>query len=256
MPRDLLSSQSHALTAPVLEERQTHGERRMRNRPMNIRLLILADHPLIRLGIRTALAAATDVEIVGEASEARDIVAWAQRLGPDLVLVDVSATNGDTLDAMRRIRQHCPGVQVLAVGAADPPVAQRAAEAGATRVLPKDISPTDLASAVHAARTDEPGVRDPAAVRPGSGTRGGGSKTRWGLTEREWEVLVEIARGLSAREIANKLYLSTSTVKSHVRAIYRQLGLRNRAQAVLFLVERYPRLVHEARSSPDPDDGI
>ncbi|GEM_PF-322139 len=256
MPQDLLSPQPQALTASALGERQIHDERRLRTRPMNIRLLVLADHPMIRLGIRTALAAASDVEIVGEASEAKDVVAWAQRLGPDLVLVDVSATNGDSLDAMRRIRQNCPGVQVLAVGAADPPVAQRAAEAGATRVLPKDISPTDLASAVHAARTDEAGLEESTAVRPGSGKRGGGSKTRWGLTEREWEVLVEIARGLSAREIANKLYLSTSTVKSHVRAIYRQLGLRNRAQAVLFLVERYPRLVHEARSSPDPDDGI
>jgi DNA-binding NarL/FixJ family response regulator len=186
-----------------------------------------------------------DVEVVGEASDGRDVVPWAQKLGPDLVLIDLSTTNDESLDAVRRIRQHCPGVRVLALGAADPPVARRASEAGAAGVLSKDISPLELANAVHAIRAGAP--RGPGSA-PASTPVGG-------LTEREWEVLVEIARGLSAREIAAKLYLSTSTVKSHVRAIYRQLGLRNRAQAVLFLVERYPRLVAGPVRSPDSDDG-
>jgi DNA-binding NarL/FixJ family response regulator len=217
---------------------------------MNIRVLILADHPMIRLGVRAALTAAPDVEVVGETSDGRDVVPWAQKVGPDLVLIDLSTTNGDSFDAVRRIRQHCPGVRVLALGAADPPVARRASEAGATGVLSKDISPVELANAVHAIRAGDTG----APRGPGSApvtTLAGERTARWGLTEREWEVLVEIARGLSAREIAAKLYLSTSTVKSHVRAIYRQLGLRNRAQAVLFLVERCPRLVH----GPLGDDG-
>lgn len=221
---------------------------------MNIRVLILADHPMIRLGVRAALTAVPDVEVVGETSDGRDVVPWAQKLGPDLVLIDLSTTNGDSLDAVRRVRQHCPGVRVLALGAADPPVARRASEAGATDVLSKDISPVELANAVHAIRADDTG----APRSPGSAlvtTPAHEHTAWWGLTEREWEVLVEIARGLSVREIAAQLYLSTSTVKSHVRAIYRQLGLRNRAQAVLFLMERYPRLVHGPLRSPAPDDG-
>ena len=222
---------------------------------MTTRVLILADHPMIRLGIRAALGAAAEVDVIGEASDARDLAAWAQKLGPDLVLIDLSTPSGEGFEAVRRLRQSCPEVQVLALGATDQSAAQRAAEAGASRVLPKDVSPVDLANAVHAVRVDDLGASPPTDPAP-AGRRPDEPRARWGLTAREWEVLVEIARGPSAKEIAGKLYLSTSTVKSHVRAIYRQLGLRNRAQAVLFLMERYPRLVHNSLPSPDPDDGM
>jgi DNA-binding NarL/FixJ family response regulator len=136
---------------------------------------------------------------------------------------------------------------------ADQELFRNAAAAGAAGYILKDISPMNLASAIRAVHQGKAIINPELAKRlledfAGHGSSAESARRRsHGLTDREIEVLVEVARGLSDKEIAAKLYLSESTVKSHLRAIYRRLRLRNRAQAAAFVMEKnlLPISVHE-----------
>jgi len=212
---------------------------------MAIRVLLTDDQMLTRMGLRALLEDSRGIEIVGEAASGKEALTLARETTPDVVVMDVKMSDGDGIEATRTIREHCPKTQVLILtGYGDPGLLRRAATAGAAGFVLKDISPADLAVAitsVHEGKTtlgsgiarqlldhlaDRGTLTEPARRGP------------FGLTEREIEVLTEVARGLSDKEIARKLYLSESTVKSHLRAIYRRLNLRNRAHAVTVAIER------------------
>jgi len=212
---------------------------------MSIRVLITDDHALTRMGVRAILEDAPDIEIVGEAGSGEQALAMAQDLHPDVVLMDVKMPAGDGIEATRTIREQCPDIQVLILtGHGDPRFLQRAATAGAVGFVLKDISSADLASAIRAVHQGKATIGSDVARQlmdelAGAGTVGDAARRRpFGLTDREVEVLAEVARGLGDKEIAAKLFLSESTVKSHLRAVYRRLGLRNRAQAAAFAIER------------------
>jgi len=212
---------------------------------VGIRVLLTDDQVLTRMGLRALLEDSREIEIVGEAASGREALAMARETNPDVVVMDVKMSDGDGIEATRTIREHCPKTQVLIVsGYGDPGLLRRAATAGAAGFVLKDISPTDLTVAI-------------TAVHEGKTTLGSGitrqlldhlaengtltepaHRGSFGLTEREIEVLTEVASGLSDKEIARKLYLSESTVKSHLRAIYRRLKVRNRAHAAVFAIER------------------
>jgi DNA-binding NarL/FixJ family response regulator len=210
-----------------------------------IRVLITDDQMLARHGIRAFLRDAPDIEIVGEASTGLEAVEKAAALSPDVVLMDLTMPGGDGVEATRAIRQRCPRCRVLVVTVhADPELFRRAVEAGAVGYILKDISPSHLASAIRAAY-DGKGTIDAGIARTmidylqraGRLSPAGAVRNLYGLTEREVEVLRHLARGLSDKEIASRLYVSESTVKTHLRAIYAKLNLRNRAHAAAFAVE-------------------
>jgi NarL family two-component system response regulator LiaR len=212
---------------------------------MAIRVLLVDDQILTRMGLRAILGEAPGIEIAGEAESGREAVAQAVELQPDVTLMDLKMAGGDGIEATRAIKQHCPRTQVLILSVyADHELFRKAAAAGAAGYILKDISPQNLANAIRAVHQGK-AIINPGLARQlledlaGVGLAPEPARRRpHGLTERELEVLVEVARGLSDKEIAATLYLSESTVKSHLRAIYRRLRLRNRAQAAAFVVEK------------------
>jgi DNA-binding NarL/FixJ family response regulator len=213
-----------------------------------IRVLLVDDQVLIRQGVRAVLYQERnpDVEIVGEAGSGEEALAKVAALHPDVVLMDIMMPGGDGITATRKIKQQHPGVQVLILTAhGDQDLFQKAAEAGASGYVLKDITPPNL---VRAIRTVHDGgtMLSPTIAKQivdylfatrhdmHLATTG----RIYGLTQREVDVLVGLVQGLSDKEIAKKLFLSESTVKTHLRAIYRRFQVKNRAQAVAFAVEK------------------
>ncbi|MBM7505255.1 DNA-binding NarL/FixJ family response regulator [Agromyces aurantiacus] len=227
--------------------------------PSAISVLLVDDQPLIRLGFRMVLEGESGIEVVGEADDGVEAVELTGRLAPDVVVMDVRMPRMDGIAATRRIVEERPGVRVLILTTFDlDEYAFAGLRAGASGFLLKNARPADL---IHAIRTvaggdaivepritrrllDLFGAQLPAGegepVRPAAGPaaasddlRGAADPRLSVLTERELEVFGAIARGLSNAEISAALYLSESTVKTHVGRILMKLGLRDRVHAVM-----------------------
>jgi DNA-binding NarL/FixJ family response regulator len=209
-----------------------------------IRVLIADDQALVRGGFRLILEAQKDIEVVGEAEDGRKALALARELSPDVVLMDIRMPELDGIEATRRLLADgdAPRVLVLTTFGEDEYVYD-AMKAGASGFLLKDIRPEQLAEAVRVAAAGD-SLLAPAITRrlieefvrrppPGSGPPAELSN----LTERELEVLMLIARGLSNAEIASTLFLSEATVKTHITHVLTKLNLRDRVQAVVLAYE-------------------
>jgi DNA-binding NarL/FixJ family response regulator len=210
-----------------------------------IRLLLVDDQPLVRAGLRMVFEPEPDVEIVGEAADGDEAVRRVRELGPDVVLMDVRMPRRDGIQATRAILGGAfaepPRVLVLTTFDDDEYVYE-ALRAGASGFLLKDAPPEALVAAVRGVVAGDallaPAVtrrlvegfahrRPPAAAPPGLTE----------LTEREREVFRLVARGLSNAEIAQRLYVGESTVKTHVGHVLSKLELRDRVQAVVLAYE-------------------
>ncbi len=230
-----------------------------------IRVLVVDDQPLMRRGIRALLEGERDIDVVGEAENGQDALRQVLMLAPDLVVMDILMPNGDGIEATRAIKQRTPKTQVLVVTVyPDQDLFQKAVGAGAAGYVLKDISPANLVEAIRGAvRSGETmgnsdlgrKMVDYVFQRSG-GPEDTATKRASGLTKRETEVLVCVARGLSNKEIAKTLFRSESTVKTHLRIIYNKLKLRNRAQATVFAIEM--GLLGKSAYSGDPlsSDGV
>lgn len=185
-----------------------------------------------------------DIEIVGEAKNGSDALEKAIALNPEVVLIDLPMTNGDTIETTRTIKERCPGTQILILcTSVDLEFFRTTAAAGAGGYVLKDITPADLAHAIRAAHNGMVMII-PALVKEIVDvlTRNRTSPPEaierpHRLTGREIEVLAGTVQGLSDKEIASKLFMSESTVKTHLRTIYHRLNVRNRAQAAAFAIE-------------------
>ena len=216
-----------------------------------IRVLLVDDQPLLRLGMTLVLEGEPDLQVVGEAADGAAGVELALRLRPDVVLMDVRMPRMDGIEATRRLAAAAPGCRVLILTTFDlDEHAFAGLRAGASGFLLKDVPPAELAGAIRAvARGDA--VVAPALTRrlldayahhlpadpadaPG---RGRDHPTLAALTDRERDVLGELAGGLSNAEIAARLVLSEATVKTHVSRVLHKLGLRDRVQAVIVAYE-------------------
>jgi DNA-binding NarL/FixJ family response regulator len=232
---------------------------------MTIRLLIVDDQSLTRVGLRVVLQDAADIEVVGEAESGPEAVRLTAQLKPNVVLMDLKMPGGDGIEATRVIRQECPATQVLILTVySEPGLFRKAIAAGAVGYVLKDISPENMIRAIRAVHQGRTMINTNIARQLLEDLASNGFGTEpvrrglHGLTDRDLEVLVEVARGLADKEIAAKLFLSESTVKSHLRSIYRRLGLRNRAHAAAWAIEKnllqpqttWPR--PDAADSPDP----
>ena len=211
-----------------------------------IRVLIADDHPVVRQGLRTYLELQPDIVIAGEAGGGFEAAAQAERLRPDVVLLDMVMPEGDGLDALRRIRagSGAPRVVVLTSFPADDRVLD-AMRAGAAGYLLKDAQPAELLAAIRSAHTGGAPLHPDAAARlVGELRRPSASAIE--LTAREREVLTLIARGMPNKAIAARLSLAEKTVKAHVSAILRKLDVTDRTQAAL-------RAVRERLVDLDPE---
>ncbi|HEY1570624.1 MAG TPA: response regulator transcription factor [Pseudonocardiaceae bacterium] len=208
-----------------------------------IRVLLVDDQELMRMGFRMVLGAQDDIDVVGEAGDGERAVALAEALRPDVVLMDVRMPVLDGVEATKRITG--PGLaKVLVMTTFDlDEYAFSALRNGASGFLLKDTQPAELVSSLRAVASGD-AVVAPSVTRRlldrFLGTAGGGLRDAGvldALTEREREVLVLIAKGLSNTEIAGRLFLSEATVKTHVGRILAKLDLRDRVQAVVLAYE-------------------
>ena len=212
-----------------------------------IRILLVDDQALVRAGFRMILDAEPEMEVVGEASDGREAVDQVRDLRPDVVLMDIRMPELDGLEAARRILANggdgAPKILMLTTFDLDEYVYE-ALSAGASGFLLKDTPPEQLVSAIHVIAEGE-ALLSPSITRRviSEFVKGTGPKPQaqfprlQDLTARELEVMKAIARGLSNAEIAKELFVSETTVKTHVARILMKLGLRDRVQAVVLAYE-------------------
>jgi DNA-binding NarL/FixJ family response regulator len=201
------------------------------------RILVVDDHPVVRDGIANLLAAVDGFEVVGDADSGPAAVALARRLDPDVVLMDLRMPGGGGVDAVREIRRLGLHAAVLVLTTYDTDSDTVAAiEAGATGYLLKD-SPTEmLVDAVRATAAGETVLSPTVVARLASHVRTPARTAS--LSAREREVLALVARGTSNRVIAEQLFVSEATVKTHLVHVYEKLGVTDRAAAVATAYER------------------
>jgi NarL family two-component system response regulator LiaR len=201
-----------------------------------IRVLLVDDHPVVRQGLRALLSTQDGMEVVGEVEDGEAAVAAAERLSPDVVLMDVVMPGMDGVEALRRIAERRPQTRVVMLTSyADERRAMEAVDAGASGFLLKDASPRDVVAAIRAARRGE-AVLHPAVAAKLLAERRRPPAAHAELTARELEVLRLIARGLQNKQIAAQLHLSEKTVKTHVSAVLRKLDVTDRTQAAMYAV--------------------
>ncbi|MFE9023806.1 response regulator [Streptomyces sp. NPDC007808] len=202
-----------------------------------VRILVCDDHAVVRAGLLALLDSAPDIEVVGEAGTGEEALALAAKLVPDVVLMDLQLGAGiDGVETTRRLTS-APGssthVLVLTTYDTDADIT-RAIEAGATGYLLKAERPDELFAAIHAAAAGRTALSAPVAGRVMAHLR----RPRPTLTDRERDILAQLARGIGNRDIARALYISEATVKTHLRRIYDKLGVDTRAGAVAVAKER------------------
>lgn len=214
-----------------------------------IRVLLVDDQELIRVGFRLVLEAEEDIEVVGEAADGDEAVRQAMRLTPDVVLMDVRMPRTDGISATERIVASRPSTRILVLTTFDlDEYAFGALRAGASGFLLKDAQRAELVGAVRAVHRGDaalaPRVTRRLVELVGRIPEEPPAPPALGqLTEREQEVFVAIGRGLTNAEIAAALFLSESTVKTHVSRVLQKLDARDRVQAVI-LAHRWGLVAH------------
>jgi DNA-binding NarL/FixJ family response regulator len=201
---------------------------------VTIRVLLCDDSALLRAALRLLLETDPDIEVVGEAADARAAVALAHTERPDVALMDVRMP-GDGVEATRTIVRSAPGVRVVILTSYhDDSQVVAGLRAGAAGFLLKDSTPARLLDAIRAAAAGQTAL-DPAVARAlvEQHVLARPEEAPQSLSEREREILAHVGRGASNAEIARALFLAESTVKSYVSRLFTTLGVRDRAQAIV-----------------------
>ncbi len=197
-----------------------------------IRVLLVDDHTMVRRGLATFLMVYDDLELAGEAGSGEAAIALCGQVSPDVVLMDLMMPDMDGATATRLIRQRFPRVQVVALTSfKEEKMVQQALQAGAIAYLLKDVSADELARAIraaHAGRTTLSPEAAQALVHAANQPPMPGHD----LTERERVVLALMVEGLNNTQIATRLVVSPSTIKTHVSNILSKLGVASRSEAV------------------------
>ncbi len=201
-----------------------------------IRVMLVDDHTMVRRGLATFLMVCDDLELVGEAAGGEDALQLCAQVLPDVVLMDMVMPDMDGVTATRAIRQQFPKVQVIALTSfKEEGLVQSALQAGAIGYLLKDVSADELAQAIRAARAGR-ATFSPEAIQALVHTSAQPPTPGRDLTERERAVLALMVEGLNNTQIADKMVVSPSTIKSHVSHILAKLSVGSRTEAVALAV--------------------
>jgi DNA-binding NarL/FixJ family response regulator len=212
-----------------------------------MRILIVDDHALVRRGMSYVVREGFPEAEVTEAESALTALEILRGKGPvDLALVDVRMPDLDGLELLRTIKTEWPEMPVVMISTYEnAPYVKRALADGASGYLLKDATPEDLSQAINVAISGSGNVLSPRVIQnlfedqdAGAGSNGhGGRRNEFSLTQRENDILGLLSEGQSNREIAGHLFLSEKTVKAHLAAIFRKLGVTNRTQAAMMAVQ-------------------
>ena len=208
----------------------------------DLRILLVDDHEIVRLGLKALLNRHPRFEIVGEAGSADEAVAKARVHKPDVVVMDVRLAGKSGIDATREIVADSPDTKVIILTSfADDDLLMDAVAAGAIGYVLKQIGSDDLVKALEAVSRGEalldPAMMNKAFARLREAARKDRGEAFKMLTEQEVKIVALVARGRTNREIASELYLSEKTVRNYVSSILGKLGLSHRAQAAAYAVE-------------------
>jgi DNA-binding NarL/FixJ family response regulator len=208
-----------------------------------ISVIVVDDHEVVRVGLRTLLAADANIELVGEASSGREAVALAKELRPEIVLMDLAMPLLNGMEATRQIMQGCPSIKIIALSSYnDPEHVEQALAAGASGYLLKGMAPGNLLGAIYEVhkgkRCFSPAIAERIVeneMRSGpSRATSAGAK----LSIREAEVLQLIAEGMANKQIAEELHLSIKTIEKHRHALMGKLDLHSVADLVRYAIAR------------------
>lgn len=201
-----------------------------------VRVLLVDDHAVVRQGLKLFLGLDPDIEVVGEAANGEEALQEAQRLTPNVIVMDLMMPVMDGITATRHLRKRLPDTEIIALTSTlEEHKVNGAIEAGAISYMLKDASSDTLADAIHAAARGEVRLHPEAARRLVRDFRGG--EMRESLTPKETIVLQLLAHGQSNKEIAADQGVSEATVKTHVSRLLGKLGLDSRTQAALYALK-------------------
>lgn len=214
-----------------------------------IRVLIVDDHSVVRMGLRVFFDLQDDIEVVGEAADGSEGVAMARRLEPDVILMDLLMPNMDGITAIARIKAERPETEIVTMTSfIEEEKVTAALEAGASGYVLKDAEAEEVATAVRAAFAGEVHL-DPAVARLLAqrmrAKKAGADEPVEPLTDREKDVIRLLGRGMSNKEIGSELFITERTARTYVSNILGKLGLASRTQAALWAVEH--KLAESAR---------
>ncbi len=199
-----------------------------------IRLVLAEDHTIVRWALREALSKASDIEVVGEAGTAAETLAIVQSVAPDVLVLDINLPDRSGFDVLTEMRQNPTApLTVVLTWHTEPSYAARAIGCGAHGYLNKSVEPKELLEAIRAVSRGEQVI--PAGIEPLLATSD--SNPAGSLTARELQVMELLARGMTNREIAEKLAISIKTVDTHRGHVLKKLGVRNNSELTRFAVK-------------------
>lgn len=209
---------------------------------MTLKIVIVDDHEVVRLGLRTLLERHPDFKIVGEAASAKDAVQKALLLRPDVVIMDIRLPGGSGIEACRKIVEQVPEAKVIMLTSyAEDEMLFDAISAGASGYVLKQIGSDELIRAIETVGRGgallDPALTQRVFARVREAARREREEAFADLTEQELRILAHIAEGKTNREIADALFLGEGTVRNYVSSILKKLGLTNRAEAAAYAVE-------------------
>jgi DNA-binding NarL/FixJ family response regulator len=222
-----------------------------RNPDQTTKILLVDDHALFRVGMRQILEREEDFEVVGEAEDGRDAFTLASELSPDIVLLDLSLPPPGGIETTQRIKREVPSIGIICLAVAeDEDQLFDAIKAGAAAFVVKDIGPDDLVTVIRRVRAGEYLINDKVFSRPSVAGRvlkefrelavyGQEAAPIFApLSPREVEILDNIARGMTNKQVAYALTISEQTVKNHMSSILRKLSVNDRTQAVVYAMKQ------------------
>jgi len=238
-----------AMTYPGPDRRRGGPDRR--NPDARVTILLVDDHALFRVGMRQILEREADFEVVGEAEDPRGAFDSAVQYDPDIILLDLSIAAPGGIETTQRIKREVPATGIIALAVAeDEDQLFEAIKAGAAAFILKDISPEDLVTIIRRVNSGEYLINDKVFARPSVASRvlkefrelavyGQEAAPIFApLSPREVEILDNIARGMTNKQVAYALSISEQTVKNHMSSILRKLSVNDRTQAVVYAMKQ------------------